>query len=114
MGVALLESTSILPTLILSLYCSASSATMGAMGRHGPHHVAQKSTSTGLSDFKTSWSKFASVTSAIPLPAMFFSPRCNVALTAAAPSSLALRAPTILYECFPLPGGQPVILAPAV
>src|SRR5580700_4846069 len=44
---------------------------MGAMARQGPHHVAQKSTSTGLSDFSTSWSKFASVTSTIPLPAMF-------------------------------------------
>src|ERR1700732_369678 len=42
------------------------------MARHGPHQVAQKSTSTGLSDFKTSWSKFASVTSTIPLPAIFF------------------------------------------
>src|SRR5580698_4797816 len=67
---------------------------MGAMARQGPHHVAQKSTRTGLSDFKTSWSKFASVTSTIPLPAcdgvdlvvlvsvpaISISPRCNVAL----------------------------------
>src|SRR5277367_5545516 len=45
---------------------------MGAIARQGPHHVAQKSTRTGLSDFKTSWSKFASVTSTIPLPAIFF------------------------------------------
>src|SRR5271165_1995384 len=58
---------------------------MGARARHGPHHVAQKSTSTGVSDFKTSWSKFASVTSTIPLPAIFVSPRCNVALSADAP-----------------------------
>src|SRR4029077_14931218 len=45
---------------------------MGARARQGPHHVAQKSTSTGVSDFKTSWSKFASVTSTIPLPAILF------------------------------------------
>src|SRR5579859_7294271 len=45
---------------------------MGAIARHGPHQVAQKSTRTGLSDFKTSWSKFASVTSTIPLPAILF------------------------------------------
>src|SRR5205807_1453131 len=44
---------------------------MGAIARQGPHQVAQKSTRTGLSDFSTSWSKFASVTSTIPLPAMF-------------------------------------------
>jgi hypothetical protein len=40
------------------------------MARHGPHHVAQKSTNTGVSDFKTSLSKFASVTSMMPLPAI--------------------------------------------
>src|SRR5258706_2349882 len=45
---------------------------MGAIARQGPHQVAQKSTSTGLSDFKTSASKFASVTSTIPLPAISF------------------------------------------
>jgi hypothetical protein len=28
---------------------------------HGPHHAAQKSTITGLSDFKTTSSKVASV-----------------------------------------------------
>src|SRR5271156_3764792 len=45
---------------------------MGAMARQGPHHLAQKSTKTGESDFKTSGSKFASVTSTIPFPAIFF------------------------------------------
>src|ERR1700724_534445 len=60
---------------------------MGAIARQGPHQVAQKSTRTGLSDFSTSWSKFASVTSRIPLPAMFsFSYVVNVALWADAPS----------------------------
>src|SRR5580704_5015428 len=60
---------------------------MGAIARQGPHHVAQKSTSTGLSDFNTSASKFASVTSTIPLPAIVISPRCNVALSADSPCS---------------------------
>ena len=32
------------------------------MARHGAHHVAQKSTTTGISDFRTSASKVASVT----------------------------------------------------
>src|SRR5690606_7667432 len=36
---------------------------MGATWRHGPHHSAQKSTSTGLSLLRTSLSKVASVTS---------------------------------------------------
>src|SRR5271154_1053032 len=83
MGVALLESTSILPILILPWYSVASSSTMGAMARQGPHQVAQKSTRTGLSDFKTSWSKFASVTSTIPLPAIFFLLFVNVSRSAA-------------------------------
>src|SRR4051794_8339890 len=59
---------------------------MGAMARQGPHQVAQKSTRTGLSDFKTSWSKFASVTSTIPLPAICFLLFVNVAFSANAPS----------------------------
>src|SRR5438876_4035045 len=71
MGVALLRSTSILPTLILPAYSVASSSTIGAMARHGPHQAAQKSTNTGCSDFSTSWSKFESVTSTIPFPAIF-------------------------------------------
>src|SRR5579862_8454148 len=44
------------------------------MARQGPHQVAQKSISTGLSDFKTSASKFASVTSTIPFAAICFPP----------------------------------------
>src|SRR6266700_4992575 len=43
---------------------------MGAMARQGPHQAAQKSTNTGCSDFSTSWSKFESVTSTIPFPAI--------------------------------------------
>src|SRR5580658_2360358 len=81
---------------------------MGAMARQGPHHVAQKSTSTGLSDFKTSWSKFASVTSTIPLPAMFVSPRRDVASAAHAPSSVVAGARTIGTR-FPNPGGSSIV-----
>src|ERR1035438_8390939 len=43
---------------------------MGASALHGPHHVAQKSISTGWSDFNTAWSKLASVTSKIASLAM--------------------------------------------
>src|SRR5258708_35552108 len=70
MGVALLRSTSILPIFTLPAYSVASSSTIGAMARHGPHQAAQKSNSTGVSDFRTSWSKFESVTSTIPFPAI--------------------------------------------
>src|SRR5436305_2984473 len=63
---------------------------MGAIARQGPHQVAQKSTRTGLSDFKTSWSKFASVTSTIPLPAIYSLLVVNVARSADAPTKLAL------------------------
>src|SRR5271167_102232 len=97
---------------------------MGAMARQGPHHVAQKSTSTGLSDFKTSWSKFASVTSTIPLPAcdgvdlvvlvsvpaISISPRCNVALFGGRSiESGRSRDPGRFYECVPRPGAKPII-----
>src|SRR5271165_6720462 len=71
---------------------------MGAMARQGPHQVAQKSTSTGLSDFKTSWSKFASVTSTIPLPAIFFLLTVNFAKSATLCRCAAGR---VWYECLP-------------
>src|SRR5450755_1987849 len=70
MGVAPLRSTSILPKVILPLYSPASSSTIGAIARQGPHQAAQKSTSTGLSDFSTSESKLASVTSTVALLAI--------------------------------------------
>src|SRR5215211_1062247 len=50
--------------------CSAAiSSRTGATILHGPHHSAQKSTSTGLSLPSTSSAKFASVTVTV-LPAM--------------------------------------------
>src|SRR5450759_3769610 len=70
MGVAPLRSTSILPNVTLPLYSPASSSTIGAIARQGPHQAAQKSISTGLSDFNTSESKLASVTSTVVLLAI--------------------------------------------
>src|SRR6202012_1659769 len=58
-----LLSTFTLPTTALPLYSLAISSTTGPTIRHGPHHSAQKSTKTGLSDLRTNSSKFASVIS---------------------------------------------------
>jgi hypothetical protein len=49
-------------------------STAGAMMRQGPHHSAQKSTSTGFVDFKTSASKFSSVNVNVFLPAILLEP----------------------------------------
>src|ERR1700722_17588715 len=46
----------------------ASCSSTGLTARQGPHHGAQKSTTTGLSALRTSCSKLASVTSRIPMP----------------------------------------------
>src|ERR1700733_12153251 len=46
---------------ILSLYSPAISSRMGAIILQGPHHSAQKSSNTGLSDLSTSWLKVASL-----------------------------------------------------
>src|SRR5690348_434238 len=51
-----------LAMVILSAYSAAISSSAGATWRHGPHQVAQKSTSTGLSLLSTSVSKVSSVT----------------------------------------------------
>src|SRR4029078_5272713 len=48
--------------LTLSPMVPAISSSAGAIMRHGPHHSAQKSTTTGLVDLSTSVSKFASDT----------------------------------------------------
>src|SRR5699024_6291096 len=54
--------SSTLSFTICRLSCeSAISSRTGAIWRHGPHHSAQKSTSTGLSLFRTVWAKSASV-----------------------------------------------------
>ena len=48
------SSTSHLPISTRPSYSAASSSTMGAIVRHGPHHSAQKSMTTGSSDEITS------------------------------------------------------------
>ena len=62
-AISLLESTSILQTFICSEYSEATSSTVGPSCLHGPHHSAQKSTRTGLSEDKTYDSKFSRFTS---------------------------------------------------
>src|SRR5262249_41943502 len=56
------SSTLSLRILTLSPREPAISSSAGAIIRHGPHHSAQKSTTTGLVDFNTSDSKVASET----------------------------------------------------
>src|SRR5438270_8257915 len=61
-GTAGFSSMSIFMTLILSPSSPWICSTIGAIMRQGPHQVAQKSTSTGLSAFRTAVSKSLSVT----------------------------------------------------
>ena len=56
-----LVSISTFTTLTRPAYSSASSSSIGAIALHGAHHVAQKSTSTGVSEARTSVSKLQSV-----------------------------------------------------
>src|SRR5688572_5020207 len=68
-----LASTSSFTTRILSPCSFATSSRTGPTIRHGPHHVAQKSTRTGVSDFRTSCSKLWSVTTCgFPITAVSF------------------------------------------
>ena len=66
-AVAGFSSTFIFTKVILSPCWPAISSRMGETWRHGPHHSAQKSTRTGLSDLRTCASNSASVT-ALMLP----------------------------------------------
>src|SRR6266545_663144 len=59
-----LSSTFNLTTRAVVAYFSATASTVGASIRQGAHHAAQKSTNTGLSDCRTSFSKLLSLTSA--------------------------------------------------
>src|SRR5690606_19150890 len=56
-------STSTFPTTAFPSNSELISSITGPNILHGPHHSAQKSTTTGLSDFKTTSSKVASVIS---------------------------------------------------
>ena len=58
-----LSSTFTLTTRAVAAYFSATATTVGSSMRQGAHHVAQKSTSTGLLDCNTSFSKLLSFTS---------------------------------------------------
>ena len=60
-----LASTSTLTTSTVPSYFSASFTISGATILHGPHQVAQKSTTVGLSFLRTSSSKVASVATLI-------------------------------------------------
>src|ERR1700712_2236938 len=62
-----LASMSSLAMVTLSPCLAEISSRIGATMRHGPHHSAQKSTMTGLSDIRTSASKLASVTFLVAL-----------------------------------------------
>src|SRR6476620_10442399 len=61
-GVTGFSSTFIFRKVILSPCWVAISSRIGATCLHGPHHSAQKSTRTGLSDLRTVASNSASVT----------------------------------------------------
>ena len=56
------SSTLTLAITALPSCSTAMSSRTGPSMRHGPHHSAQKSTRTGSSDWRTFWSKSASVT----------------------------------------------------
>src|SRR5579859_137060 len=70
MAVWPLSSTLSLPTLALPAYSEAMVSMVGPIWRHGPHHSAQKSTSTGSGDLRTSLSNAASVKVNVLFPAI--------------------------------------------
>src|SRR5213595_2130554 len=74
------SSTLTLATLIASAFSRAISSSKGAIILHGPHHSAQKSTSTGLSLCSTSLANVASVTVLVlaPTGAPRLRVRCSV------------------------------------
>src|ERR1035437_9374020 len=61
-GVAGFSSMSIFKILTFAPSSTWICSTIGAIMRHGPHHVAQKSTNTGMSDLSTELSNSLSVT----------------------------------------------------
>src|SRR5215471_523430 len=81
------SSTFSLPTVTLPAYSVASASTVGPSRLQGPHHSAQKSTSTGAPDFSTLSSKFVSV---------------NVCTFSLAIVSPQLRSPLVPYFLSPL------------
>src|SRR5215470_18250945 len=78
--------SSTLTRMILSLpaYSEASSSTIGCIRLQGPHHTAQKSTSTGRSELSTSFWKRGSDVSRTWLTAANPGSAANEPLTSAA------------------------------
>src|SRR6266571_8568356 len=73
-AVAGFSSTLSFTTLILPAIVPAISSSAGAIIRHGPHHSAQKSTTTGSCALSTSASKVASDTLPTPMGHLVFLP----------------------------------------
>jgi hypothetical protein len=67
-GLSGFSSTLTFTILTLPAYSAASSSSAGPIWRQGPHHSAQKSTTTGMADLRTSASKVASVTATVFAP----------------------------------------------
>ena len=61
------SSTLVFTNLMRPPYCSARASTSGDTMRHGPHHGAQKSTTTGSEAASTSSAKAVSVSATIKL-----------------------------------------------
>src|SRR6266702_3575255 len=74
-AVAGFSSTLSFTTLILPAIVPAISSSAGAIIRHGPHHSAQKSTTTGSCALSTSASKVASDTLPTPMGHLVFLPK---------------------------------------
>src|SRR3954467_2122818 len=74
------SSTLSLTILTFSPIEPAISSRAGAIMRHGPHHSAQKSTTTGLDDLSTSVSNVASETLPTPMEHLVFESRKSSAV----------------------------------
>src|SRR6478735_6405903 len=88
-GVTGFSSTFILRKVILSPCVVAISSRIGATCLHGPHHSAQKSTRTGLSDLRTCASNSASVTDSMLLTEVSLSDEVSGKLVLAMDSTAA-------------------------
>src|SRR5215472_12618308 len=79
-----------LTTLTLPFIEPAISSRAGAIWRQGPHHSAQKSTTTGSVAFRTSLSKVASETLLTPIGHLF---HCEAAAACKASIERMYRSP---------------------
>src|SRR5689334_23098159 len=90
------SSTFSFPTVILPAYSAASASTVGERRLQGPHHSAQKSTSTGAPAFSTLSSKFPSVNVCTCSVAMSLSP-CHLA-DRGSPAAVQPGSPIIYFD----------------